>query len=53
MRLKMVIKKEIDIYIVGSKQFISRFKADEYNKQTGRKYFRTKMSWSLYLTKKE
>jgi len=30
----MIITKEIDIYIVGNKQFLSKFKAEEYNKQT-------------------
>jgi hypothetical protein len=46
-----MISKEIDIYIVGDKQFLNSFKADIYNKQTGGIYFRTKTTWLLYLNK--
>lgn len=47
----MTIRKEIDIYIVGHKLFLSKFKAEEYNNQTRGKYFRTKISWLLYVNK--
>jgi len=47
----MTIRKEIDIYIVGYKRFLNKFKAEEYNKKTEGKYFRTQISWLLYLNR--